>query len=88
MRGRYGPYVTDGSTNATVRDGDPLAVTLDQALSLIAERAAKGAPKKKNGARAKKPAKAKTAAPADTTPAPKKKKTAKPKAKAEPVPGE
>jgi DNA topoisomerase-1 len=88
MRGRYGPYVTDGSTNATVRDGDPLAVTLDQALSLIAERAAKGAPKKKNGARAKKSAKAKTAAPADTTPAPKKKKTAKPKAKAEPVPGE
>ena len=49
MRGRYGPYVTDGSTNANIRDGiDPLTVTLEQALGLIAERAAKGAPKKKS----------------------------------------
>jgi DNA topoisomerase I len=59
MRGRYGPYVTDGSINATVRDQDPLSVTLEQALNLIAERAAKGAPRKKNG-RATKSRKAKT----------------------------
>jgi DNA topoisomerase-1 len=51
MRGRYGPYVTDGTTNATLpRDSDPLSVTLEQALSLIADKAAKG----DNGA-AKKP---------------------------------
>jgi len=59
MRGRYGPYVTDGTTNATVRDQDPLSVTLEQALNLIAERAAKAAPRKKNG-RAAKSRKAKT----------------------------
>jgi DNA topoisomerase-1 len=42
MQGRYGPYVTDGTTNATIpRDADPLSVTLEQALTLIAARAAK-----------------------------------------------
>ena len=59
MRGRYGPYVTDGTTNATVRDQDPLSVTLEQAAVLIAERAAKGARGKKNG-KAAKPRKDKT----------------------------
>jgi DNA topoisomerase-1 len=60
MKGRFGPYVTDGSVNATVpRGSDPLALTLEEALTLIAERAAKG-PSKKNG-RARKPAKAKPA---------------------------
>jgi len=64
MRGRYGPYVTDGSTNATIpRDADPLSVTLDQAVQLIAERAAKGGGKKPKKAKkaavekAEKPAK-------------------------------
>jgi DNA topoisomerase-1 len=47
MRGRYGPYVTDGSTNATIpRGADPLTVTLDAALALLAEHAAKGGGKK------------------------------------------
>jgi DNA topoisomerase-1 len=89
MKGRYGPYVTDGSTNATVRDGiDPLSVTLEQALALIADRIAKGGgPKKKNGAKPKKAAKAKAAKPAEAAPQTKKKKTAKAK-KPEPVPGE
>jgi DNA topoisomerase-1 len=52
MRGRYGPYVTNGTTNATLpRDIDPLSVTLDQAVSLIADKAAKGdtRPAKKAG---------------------------------------
>ncbi len=52
MRGRYGPYVTDGTTNATIPNGtDPLSVSLDQALTLIAEREAKGGGKKKKNAR-------------------------------------
>jgi DNA topoisomerase-1 len=47
MRGRYGPYVTDGSTNATVPAGtDPLSLTLDQAVTLLVERAAKGGSKR------------------------------------------
>ncbi|HUO98123.1 MAG TPA: type I DNA topoisomerase [Rhizomicrobium sp.] len=54
MRGRYGPYVTDGKVNATIpNSADPNAVTLEQAVALIAERAAKGpTPKKKKGEKA------------------------------------
>jgi DNA topoisomerase-1 len=73
MKGRFGPYVTDGSVNATVpRGSDPLALTLEEALTLIAERAAKG-PSKKSG-RARKAAKPK---PENKAKAPPKKKPAK-----------
>jgi DNA topoisomerase-1 len=45
--GRFGPYVTDGETNASLRKGDdPEAVTLDRALELLAERRAKGPAKR------------------------------------------
>jgi DNA topoisomerase-1 len=39
--GRYGPYVTDGSINASLKkEQDPQEITLEQALKLISERAA------------------------------------------------
>src|SRR5688500_12201739 len=58
MPGRYGPYVTDGTTNATLpRDVKPEDVTEEQAIALIDARAAKGPPAKKKGARKKAPAK-------------------------------
>jgi DNA topoisomerase-1 len=41
--GRYGPYVTDGTTNASLPRGtDPAQVTLEQALGWLAARAAQG----------------------------------------------
>ena len=55
MAGRYGPYVTDGTANATLpKTMEPSAVTLDDAVRLIDERAAKGPAKKKAGRRKKK----------------------------------
>jgi len=61
MPGRYGPYVTDGTTNATIpKDMKPEDVTEAQAIELIDARAAKG-PAKKKGGRKKAPAKKKAA---------------------------
>ena len=55
MKGRYGPYVTDGSTNATIpKNANPETITLEQASALIAERAAKAPPKKGKKAKAEK----------------------------------
>ena len=56
MAGRYGPYVTDGTTNATLpRDKQPESLTAEEAVVLIDERAAKGPAKgkAKGGARKK-----------------------------------
>jgi DNA topoisomerase I len=47
MEGRYGPYVTDGTTNATLpKTIAPDDLTLEEAAQLIDERAAKGPAKK------------------------------------------
>ena len=65
MEGRYGPYVTDGKTNASLKkDMDQDALTLEQAAELIDERAAKAPAKKgrKKAAGKKKAAPKKTAA--------------------------
>jgi DNA topoisomerase-1 len=49
--GRFGPYVTDGTTNASLRRGDdPDALTAERAAELIADRRAAG-PSKRAGAR-------------------------------------
>jgi DNA topoisomerase-1 len=39
LAGRFGPYVTDGTLNASVPKGaDPAAMTLEEAVALLAER--------------------------------------------------
>jgi len=52
--GRYGPYVNWGKVNATLPKGkDPQSVTSEEALALIAERAAKSPVKSKSTAKKK-----------------------------------
>jgi len=81
--GRYGPYVNQGKINATLpKSVKPEDVTLEQALELIAERAAKGGgrkPARKAAAKApaKKAAAKKAPAKKATTKKPAAKKTAK-----------
>jgi DNA topoisomerase-1 len=56
MAGRYGPYVTDGVTNATLpRDKQPETLSVEEAFKLIDDKAAKGPVKK--GGRKKAPTK-------------------------------
>ncbi|HEV2817678.1 MAG TPA: type I DNA topoisomerase [Allosphingosinicella sp.] len=53
MEGRFGPYVTDGTTNATLpKSLAPDQLTLEEAAQLIDERAARG-PARKKGRRRK-----------------------------------
>ncbi len=83
--GRYGPYVKHAGINATVpRDLKPDELTLDQAVSLLAERAAKAPVKKPKAVRAKKAAPVPANDAGDTPPGTPKaaKKKAAPKRKA------
>ncbi|HEV7226404.1 MAG TPA: type I DNA topoisomerase [Pirellulales bacterium] len=69
LEGRYGPYVADGVTNASVPKGTPIEeLTTEAVLNLLAERAAMG-PSKKSARRKAAP---KKAAPKKAAAAPKK----------------
>ena len=64
--GRYGPYVQHGKIRATIaKSEDPESLTMEEALELLAAKAAKDAPAKKTTV--KKPAAKKTAAKKTTT---------------------
>jgi DNA topoisomerase-1 len=52
MEGRYGPYVTDGETNASVpRTADPASLTLEAAVELLKARSDAGPSKRPRGGR-------------------------------------
>lgn len=79
--GRFGPYVNWGKVNATLPKGkDPQSVTVEEALVLIAERAAKDGGGKSKAKKA--PAKSAKAKSEDGAAAKPKKAAAKPKAAA------
>ena len=69
LDGRYGPYLNDSETNASLPKGASVEeLTFNEALDLLAARAALGPPKKKR---------AKAAAPKSDNGAPKKKSATK-----------
>jgi DNA topoisomerase-1 len=48
LDGRYGPYITDGETNVSLRKGMSVEeLTFDEAVAILAEKAAQGPPKKR-----------------------------------------
>jgi len=54
LDGRYGPYVADGTTNASVPKGESVdEVDLDRGIELLAARAARGPSKRKKKAKKK-----------------------------------
>jgi DNA topoisomerase-1 len=71
--GRFGPYVTDGEFNASLRRGQtPEELTVEQASEMLAEKRAKGPAPRKKAAAKKAPAKKAT----DSADAPAKRATA------------
>jgi DNA topoisomerase-1 len=74
LDGYYGPYVTDGTTNVSLKKGvSPDELTFERALDMLAEKAAQGPSKKKKKKKSAKKKTAKTSAKKKTT---KKKKAA------------
>ena len=66
--GRFGAYVTDGETNATIPRGeDAMAVDFERAVQLLADKRAKGPAPKKAGARTTKATTTKAAGTKATT---------------------
>jgi DNA topoisomerase-1 len=76
-QGRFGPYVTDGTYNASLRRGDDAAnLSLERAAELLAEKRAAGPPPAKRGAK-KSPAKKSAAKKSPAKKSPAKKSPAK-----------
>ena len=76
--GRFGPYVTDGTTNASLRKGDDVeTLTVERASELLAERRAAGPPVRKKAAAKKATAKKATATKSAAKKAPAKRAPAK-----------
>ena len=76
--GRFGPYVTDGTTNASLRKGDdPMTVTIERAAELLADRRAAGPSTRRRAGAKKATAKKATAKKATAKKATAKKATAK-----------
>ncbi len=66
--GRFGPYVTDGETNATLRrDDDPEKITPERGFELLAEKRAKGPTTRKTAKKTTRKAPEKKATAAKTT---------------------
>lgn len=73
LDGRFGPYITDGETNVSLRKGmDAKTLSFEQAIDMLAERAAQGPSKKKKKKATKKKATKKKAAKKKATKAKKK----------------
>ncbi|MGC4804787.1 type I DNA topoisomerase [Micromonospora sp. DT233] len=76
--GRFGPYVTDGEFNASLRRGQtPEALSIEEASEMLAEKRAKGPAPKKKAAAKKAPAKKATATKSAAAKSTAKKATAK-----------